>query len=332
MSTAINIEIPLMIDEIEPAPFYTYIVLSDIRGNQYDQVLKKRGNWKKFGELLENLIRHKDELGVDYVPRTAHITLPGVVAHSKTIKNFFKDAEKQGQSIFILKPTLGWNKKGVTTIKNRKEMLPWMLKYLYFPVWALQQFIKSYDFSQTKIMAPLGTLRVETLWVVTHAPVQTVDVYNITHWVCGVNYKGLSITSCAVDGEISRNRSFSGNSMELTEVFDKKDSNHIIKQSDRIVRDVAWATLRHIKCKAGTVSCFNIISFDLMIDNEKKVWLLEANINSTVDYNKLRGDKEMEKVTNEIVKIAIDPIFPPHKPQEARDYNIIPDKMATIKR
>lgn len=387
MSTSpANIEGTLATEDTKHGHFYTYIILSDIRGHHYKKVLEKRGNWKVFdplkrrdafpvnfyveegeyvesvgrilsrmnipsyidgtfffswyshsselgdkGELLENLIRHKEELKIDYIPRTAHITFPGVVAHTKTIKKFFKDAKEQNQDKFIFKPTLGWGKKGVTTIKNRQEMLRWMLKYIYFPVWALQQLIESYDFTNTTIGAKLGTFRVETLWVVTHEPVKTIDLYNISHWICGINYQGMSITTCRVDGEISRGIQTSGESKKLTDVFDSKDSNKIIKQSDRIVRDVAWATLRHIKCKAGSVSCFNIVSFDMIIDTDKKVWLLEANINSTVNYDILRKD-EMEKVTDEIVKIAIDPLFPPTNPQSPRDYNVIPKKLATIKR
>jgi len=57
------------------------------------------------------------------------------------------------------------------------------------------------------------------------------------------------------------------------------------------------------ECKPG---CFEMFGFDMMVDDEFNMWLIEVNSSPAMDYSTEVTEKLVKLVSEDIVKVIVD--------------------------
>lgn len=60
------------------------------------------------------------------------------------------------------------------------------------------------------------------------------------------------------------------------------------------------------ECKKG---CFELFGFDLMVDDDFNMWLIEVNSSPAMDYSTHVTERLVKMVSEDIVKVVVDHAF-----------------------
>ena len=78
----------------------------------------------------------------------------------------------------------------------------------------------------------------------------------------------------------------------------------------KIATDCVRAVFHKITTKKKNF-CFELFGLDFMIDDNYKAWLIEANVNPDLDSSSPILARLIPNLIDNVLKIAIDPLFPP---------------------
>jgi len=204
----------------------------------------------------------------DYVPITYSFK-SNKFAHLRTIFTPNK--------LFIVKPEDSLRKKGVSVVSSFMELQNWISNNSTFKNWIIQEFISDCLLINNKKF---------------HLCIYAIVIKNEKHLKTYVYSKGFIYTSknnYNVNKYKNTNVSLSGgNSFNQVKLFpedflDKfgiEKYNLIEKQIDNITNQTILACHKNLECdnnKINNYKCYKLLKYDVIVDNNYKVWLLETN-------------------------------------------------------
>ena len=74
-------------------------------------------------------------------------------------------------------------------------------------------------------------------------------------------------------------------------------------QSKNIVINCLESVQDMFECKKG---CFELFGFDLMVDDDFNMWLIEVNSSPAMDYSTAVTERLVKMVSEDIVKVVVD--------------------------
>lgn len=208
----------------------------------------------------------------NYVPKT--ISFESHQIKSNKIKKLFKISK-----IYILKPENSLGRLGVQVIKSYLELLQWVEDHLKYKSWIIQEYITNCLLYQKKKF---------------HLRIYPIIVRNKRSLKVFIYQKGFMYTSknaYDIDNCQYPDIGLSGeNSPQQVKVFPedflsyynqaKKKYQQIIPQIDHIIAQTIEVCQDKFACpnqQAKNFECFKLLGYDLLIDDQFKVWLLEIN-------------------------------------------------------
>lgn len=89
----------------------------------------------------------------------------------------------------------------------------------------------------------------------------------------------------------------------------KIDFKKIYPQMKKLATDTIKATYMQIDPKRNQYT-FELFGYDFMVDDNQKVWLIEVNTNPCLELSSSLLSRLIPALVENVVKVAIDPIFP----------------------
>lgn len=186
----------------------------------------------------------------------------------------------QGGKLFILKPENDSFRNGITIISSYEEAKEWVMAYSRYNSWIIQEFVENsllYDGKKFH-------LRIYGVVLKTNKGLQTF-VYNN-----GFMYQGKELYD--TNNIKNPNIGLSGeNSKDQVKIYPTDFINRygqyknslVTKQIDKIISDTIMACNKILECPNKNIKnykCFKLLGYDLLVDANFKVWLLEINARS----------------------------------------------------
>ncbi len=198
-------------------------------------------------------------------------------------KNLYK------KKYWIIKPEYELKQRGVTIIKNYEELIDALNQNKQYKDWIIQEYIdkpllyknKKFHFRVYVLLRKFNNKFIVYLYPKGYMYVAD-NEYNIND----INKNNHITSSCNnVEFPNGYNKFFSNNEFQLI----------IYPQIVNIVRETIQNTHNYYSCKNINNNCYKFIAFDIIPDNNKKLYLMEVNARnvgmSTTDiYNKCTSD------------------------------------------
>jgi mannosyltransferase OCH1-like enzyme len=206
------------------------------------------------------------KIRADYIPET----IPFIKSEVENLKHLFNG------KIYILKPENGTFRSGITIVSTYSQLVEWINRYNENK-WILQIFISNpLLFNNRKF----------------HLRIYSILIRNKDTFEAYVYYNGFMYSSKDLYNNndlLSHGSNLSGEDspkqvnmfpQDFIDMYGKKKYNKIIPQINKIVKETIEASIDQLQCpntKNPNYRCFKMIGYDLLVDDNFKVHMLEIN-------------------------------------------------------
>ncbi|EAR92967.2 tubulin-tyrosine ligase family protein (macronuclear) [Tetrahymena thermophila SB210] len=339
-----------------------YAIIEDIhRNNPFKQIINhfenNRGMCTKTGLIrsLSSYYRHLDPAiqakytvfdtcatsfvltaGINDVEFTSFMSRYNEIAKGNFIKE--KVPKKHClENIWLLKPADANQGRGIEILKTQKDIISSLVQKQCNSYWVIQKYIeKPLLYHGRKFDIRIWVLVTKSGEIFIYKPgyIRTCcDEYNMQD--IDVN---LHLTNNFVQKHHQNyGQHEPGNTLPLEclfEYIDQKFANENTEQvnlRERIhqrMKDLIIDTILSVKKSMITIKRYNnfeLFGYDFLIDEDLRVWLIEVNTNPYIGIPNDFIKELVPRMADDLVKIAVDPLFPPQNPPESQnnDFELI---------
>jgi len=322
---------------------------SEISGNMYNSV-KILGNKNL---LIKTLLESNEIDGSKFMPLTIFIKKIELEKNSseQALRKYIESIYVRPKTVYYLKSALGSNSSTVFIVKSIDEIVNTIKTNRDSGIekfnsdWILSENVDSYLFKRKGKYSPDGIVHNEKIghkgqfkfFVVlkndshtreaylynkacyTLAPYEFTGDYSAKgqNFVTGLGERSnlREFVNVPEEYDIDSDFGFTGEQIFGNEYFTK-----IIPQFIEITQDIFKVTHDFLNCKndfyytKSFKSCFQLLSFDIIVDSNLKCYFLEMNTRPDMIYKKYDSLLDFDGMVEGIIRICIDPyINPLHK-------------------